>query len=94
VFLTTPPDGIRDLYAGISHATAPWPAAQPAVFVVTYHDFADDRGNASFGDELDASARFSINARASLEVKAAFFDGEDPRFADRNKFWLAIEYRL
>jgi hypothetical protein len=94
VFLTTPPDGVRDLYLGVSHSTTPWPAAQPAVLVLTYHDFADDRGNASFGDELDASARFSINARTSLEAKAAFFDGEDPRFADRNKFWLAIEYRL
>jgi hypothetical protein len=94
VFLTTPPDGVRDLYLGVSHSTTPWPAAQPAVWVLTYHDFADDRGNASFGDEWDASARLSINQHFSLEAKAAFFDGEDPRFADRNKFWLAIEYRL
>lgn len=94
VFLTTPPDGVRDIYAGLSYSTAPGPSAQPAVFALTYHDFADDSGGASFGVEWDASVRFTLGERVSLEAKAAFFDGEDARFADRNKFWLAIEYRL
>lgn len=94
VFLTTPADGVRDLYAGVSYATAPWPAAQPATFAVTYHDFADDGGSADFGSEWDASARFTLNEHVTLEAKAAFFEGEDVRFADRNKFWLALEYRL
>lgn len=94
VFLTTPPDGVRDLYAGAAYTTAPWPAAQPATFAVTYHDFADDSGGAEFGSEVDASARFSVTEHVSIEAKAAFFEGEDVRFADRNKLWLAIEYRL
>lgn len=94
VFLTTPPDGVRDLYANVSYTTAPWPGEQPVTFAVAYHYFAEDSGDADFGDEWDASARVSLNAHLSLEAKAALFAGEDPRFADRNKFWLALEYRL
>lgn len=94
VFLTTPPDGVRDLYAGASYSATPWSDAQPVTFAVTYHDFADDGGATDFGSEWDASARFTINEHVSIEAKTALFEGEDARFADRNKFWLALEYRL
>lgn len=94
VFLVTPPDGVRDLYAGVSYATAPWPAQQPVTFSVVAHDFTDDGGSADFGSELDASVRFVLNERVALEAKAAAFDGDDPRFADRTKLWFAVEYRL
>ncbi len=94
VYLTTPPDGVRDLYAGVSYTTTPWIADRPITLAVTGHDFADDGGGADFGSEVDASARMALNDRVSLEAKAAFFDGEDPRFADRDKVWLSIEYRL
>lgn len=94
VFLATPPDGVRDLYAGVAYTTPPWIADQPVTFSVIGHDFSDDGGGADFGTEIDAAARMTINERVSLEAKAAFFDGEDPRFADRDKVWFSIEYRL
>jgi len=94
VFLATPPDGVRDLYAGVSYSATPWSDTQPMTLAVTYHDFADDSGSVAFGSEWDASARFTISEHVSIEAKAALFDGEDARFADRNKFWLALEYRL
>ena len=94
VFLTTPPDGVRDLYAGASYSATPWSDTQPLTLAVTYHHFADDGGATDFGSEWDASARFTINEHVSIEAKTALFDGEDVRFADRNKFWLALEYRL
>ena len=94
VFLTTPPDGIRDLYANAGFTTPAWPGEQPVTLSIAYHDFADDAGDTAFGDEWDASARMSFNAHLSLEAKAAVFHGQDPRFADRTKFWLALEYRL
>ena len=94
VFLTTPPDGVRDLYAGASYSTTPWSDTQPLTLAVTYHDFADDDGSTAFGREWDASARFTINEHVSIEAKAAMFDGGDARFSDRSKFWLALEYRL
>jgi hypothetical protein len=94
VFLTTPADGIRDLYANVAYTSAPWPGQQPITFGVAYHDFSNDSGEADLGDEWDASARISLNAHLAFEAKAAVFEGCDPRFADRNKFWLALEYRL
>jgi hypothetical protein len=94
VFLTTPHDGIRDLYANVAYTSAPWPGQQPITFGVAYHDFSNDSGEVDLGDEWDASARISLNAHLAIEAKAAVFEGRDPRFADRNKFWLALEYRL
>ncbi len=93
VFLTTPPDGVRDLNATVSYATHPWLANQPVVFTVRAHDFTDGDGGVDFGSEVDASVRFSLSEHVSLETKAAAFDGEDPRFAGRTKFWFAVEYR-
>lgn len=94
VFLATPSDGVRDLYAGVSYSATPRSDAQPVTLAVTYHDFADDGGSTAFGSEWDAAARFTINEHVSIEAKAAMFDGDDARFSDRNKFWLALEYRL
>lgn len=93
VFLATPPDGVRDLNASISYTTQPWLAEQPLVFTVRAHDFSDGDGDAGFGSELDASVRFAPSEHVSIEAKAAAFDGEDPRFADRTKLWFAVEYR-
>jgi hypothetical protein len=94
VFLTTPPDGVTDLYAGFSYNTRLWPAAQPVTFSLVAHDFSDDGADGELGSELDGLVRVTLNEHASLEAKAAYFDGDDPRFADRTKFWLAFEYRL
>jgi len=94
VFLTTPPDGVRDVYAGVTYTTQPWRAEQPVTFTLRAHDFTDDGGSDDFGTELDAVMRIPLTRELSLELKGAHFEGEDARFADRNKFWFALEYRL
>lgn len=94
VFTNTPPDGVRDLYAGLSYSTRPWPADRPTVFTVVAHDFSDDCGGPNFGRELDASARLPLNEHATIEAAVASFDGEDPRFDDRTKVWVSLEFRL
>lgn len=94
VFVNTPPDGVRDLYVGASYNTRPWPAHQPVALTLVAHNFTDDSGGADFGHELDASARFTITAHAAVEIAAAAFDGQDARFADRNKLWVSFEYKL
>lgn len=93
VFLSTPPDGVRDLYAGVSYATAPWPGDNPVTLTLVAHSFSDDSGAGAFGDELNASARFVLNEHVSFELKAASFDGEDVRFPDRSKLWATLEFR-
>jgi hypothetical protein len=94
VFVNTPPDGVRDLFAGVSYNTRPWPASQPLALTLVGHNFTDDRGGADFGNELDASARFTITSHLALEIAAAAFDGQDARFADRDKLWVSLEYKL
>jgi hypothetical protein len=94
VFLVTPPDGIRDLNASVSYATQNWRGGQPITLTLRAHDFTDDGGSGDYGGELDASVRFALSENVSVEAKAAHFEGDDPRFADRNKVWLAFEYRL
>ncbi|MBS0384840.1 MAG: hypothetical protein JSS00_05775 [Proteobacteria bacterium] len=94
VFVNTPPDGVRDLYAGLTYNTRPWPAAQPVALTLTAHTFSDDGGARDFGDEIDASARFTLSPHAALEFAAAAFNGADPRFADRDKIWVSLEYKL
>jgi len=93
-FVNTPPDGIRDLYLTATYNTRPWPAAQPVALTLSAHNFADDGGGRGFGDELDASARFTLGPHTALELAAAAFDSDDARFADRNKIWLSLEYKL
>lgn len=94
VFVNTPPDGVRDLYVGATFNTRPWPASQPVAFTLTAHNFTDDGGGRDFGNEFNASARFTLNPHTSLEVAAASFNGDDPRFADRDKLWVSLEYKL
>jgi hypothetical protein len=94
VFVNTPPDGVRDLYGGVSYSTRPWPRSQPVVLTLTAHSFTDDSGARDFGDELDASARFVLNANTALELAAAAFNGADSRFGDRDKVWVSLEYKL
>ena len=70
------------------------PVGRSLTLTARHHDFSSDDGDADFGSEFDAVATWRINQRWSLEAKAAFFDGEDPRFADRDKIWLAAEFSL
>ena len=94
VFLTTPADGIRDLNGSVSWTDETLSVGRSLTLTGRYHDFASDGGDTDFGSEFDAVANWRIDQRWAVEAKAAFFDGDDPRFADRNKIWLAVEFSL
>lgn len=94
VFLTTPADGVRDLNATVSWTDETPPFGRVLTLTARAHDFASDDGDTDFGGEVDLLANLRLDPRWSVEAKAAFFDGEDPRFADRNKIWLAVELSL
>lgn len=91
VFLNTPADGVRDLYAGLTHTIATRAGDGPLTLALAAHRFSDAGGGTGFGHELNASARFSISPRAAVEIKAAAFESENLRFADRTKTWLTLE---
>ena len=94
VFLATPADGIRDLNGTVSWTDDSLAVGRSLTMTARYHDFSSEDGDADFGSEVDAVANWRINERWAIEAKAAFFDGNDPRFADRNKIWLAVELSL
>jgi hypothetical protein len=92
--LITPADGIRDLNGSVSWTDESLAVGRSLTMTARYHDFSSDDGDVDLGSEVDAVANWRINDRWAIEAKAAFFDGEDPRFADRNKVWLAVELSL
>lgn len=91
-FLTTPPDGVRDLYASAGWG---WKAIGPLKSVTlqaAYHDYRSDRASRSYGDEIDllASAKLGkVTASARYAHYAA-----DSFATDTDKFWLQLDWML
>src|SRR5690606_24852887 len=89
VFLTTPADGVEDLYFG---ATAPlFGGALPA----WYHDFSTEQGSDDYGSEIDLSYAHPIPGVKGLVglVKYATYDSDDKaRTVDTDKVWLQLQY--
>jgi len=93
VFLTTPRDGLRDVSATISYALTRPPVGRSATLTAAWRDIQDADGSARYGRELDVSARLALDAHWAIEIKGARFEGAQTAFADRDKFWAALEYR-
>lgn len=82
-FLTTPANGLEDLYVTLSTKLA-----GPNI-AVTYHQFDADEGGANYGDEIDfvVGQKFGKNYDATL--KLAQYNAED--FSkDTTKVWLML----
>jgi hypothetical protein len=93
VFLATPAGGVRDLALQAGTTLKLGPRQTPLKLQAAAHDFTDDDGSQRYGRELDLLAGAPITRRLSAELKAAFFDGARPAFADRTKLWATLEYR-
>ncbi|MBL8556208.1 MAG: hypothetical protein JNL41_18165 [Phenylobacterium sp.] len=91
VFLTTPAAGVRDLNLRAGGVVKV--GTTPLKLQAAAHTFSDDDGSRRYGRELDLLASLPLTPKLSGEVKAAFFDGARPGFADRTKLWLTLEYR-
>jgi hypothetical protein len=91
-YLTTPPDGIRDLYLNAGWS---WKAIGPAKAVTlqaAWHRYESDRLTRHYGDELNllASARFG---RTTASVR--FADYKAYLLAtDTRKFWLQLDWTI
>jgi hypothetical protein len=93
VFLTTPPAGIRDVNLNAGGTVKLGGKLPPLKLQASAHDFTDDDGSSRYGRELDLLAGMPISKRLGAELKAAFFDGARPGFADRSKVWMTLEYK-
>lgn len=88
-FLTTPPNGIRDLYASAGYVL---PEA-PLSFLIAWHDFRSDRRDQHYGSEWNAQIGFKPSKQTALLLKYADYDAKS--FAtDTRKLWLQLDYIL
>lgn len=91
-FLTTPADGVRDLYGTIGYGRPALGWLRDVRLTATAHRFHSDRAVRHYGDELNllASARiehFSLSARY-----AEYF--ADRFSVDGRKFWLQLDWTI
>ena len=94
VFLTTPRDGLRDVSATVSYAVAHPPVGRSGVLTASWRELHDVEGSARYGSELDLSARLVLDDHWAVEFKGAHFDGALAAFPDRDKVWVAFDYRF
>lgn len=88
-FLTTPGNGIRDLYASAGYVV---PKTTVSMLVV-YHRFDSDRLSIDYGDEWNAQVGFKPTRHTALLIKYA--DYRAKAFAtDTQKLWLQLDYVL
>jgi hypothetical protein len=89
-FTTTPPDGLRDLYAT---GAVTWKALGPfsgANLSATWHRFRSDRLDRAYGEELDLLAGVK-HGRTALSVRYARYRANG--FAtDTDKAWLEADW--
>lgn len=91
-FLTTPPNGVADLYASLQYVFGSFGPVANVTGQAIYHDFDADRGSADYGDEIDLQLSAVIK-KVAVAVKFADYFAED--FAtDTRKIWVQAEFLL
>jgi hypothetical protein len=89
-FLTTPPNGVRDLYASTGYSLKKLAGLDAINAGVTWHRFRSDRLDLHYGGEWDAilSAK-----RGRLTATAKLADYDARAFAtDTRKAWLQLDW--
>ncbi|BCL59709.1 hypothetical protein DGMP_04020 [Desulfomarina profundi] len=81
LFLTTPPDGLRDIYGILSSTLA------GIKLDLIYHDFRADEGNSDYGNEFDAMLTKKFGSHYILQAVYADYNASDYKM-DTRKFWL------
>lgn len=91
-FLTTPADGLRDLYADVQWRLGPVFTKAPATLRLQLHDFKATRGDRAYGREAGAWLTMPVTPRITTSFKLSHYDAQG--FADdMTKAWLTIEAR-
>lgn len=92
-FLTTPGNGVRDLYVSAGYALPKPTKIGGLSAVVAWHDFRSDRLSQHYGTEWDAQVTLKPHKRIALTAKYADYNAKS--FAtDTKKFWLQLDYIL
>jgi hypothetical protein len=92
VFLTTPANGIKDLYVKGSYGFPVTPLFTRVTATVVYHDFSAEQVSANFGHEWDAQLEAAVDSNVTVGVKYATFHG-GASYAGKSIGWLYVGYR-
>ena len=91
LFLTTPANGLQDVYGGVTYAFAKGKALPGLNAAVTYHQFDSHIGSVSFGHEWDASVGLKLARGVNLLAKYADYTARGFGVNTR-KAWLQVEF--
>lgn len=89
-FLTTPPDGVRDLYAAAGYGWKKVAGADAVTVTGVYHRFRSDRLGRRYGDEIDLLAAVKVQ-RTTLSARYARYKA-DGFATDTDKLWLQLDW--
>jgi hypothetical protein len=94
LFLTTPAQGIRDLYLTVGVTLA------KAKLTAEYHDFKSDFGGIHYGQEFDFGVTYPFSKSLNGRIEYASFQEGDilapasARKRDTDKLWLTLVYNF
>lgn len=89
-FLTTPANGLRDIYADASYKVAGKGPLKGLLLRAVWHDYRSTHGGIDYGREWNALLSYPVARNVTLSAKVARYDAA--RFgADTTKGWLMAE---
>ncbi|MFV1993940.1 MAG: alginate export family protein [Verrucomicrobiales bacterium] len=89
VFLTTPPDGLQDIY--VSGGTKlPWDLGGKLV----YHKFYNAGASVDYGNEINFLISKNLGRGFSAIGMYAYYWAGDDRYVDTNRFTLEVNYKF
>jgi hypothetical protein len=92
-FLTTPANGLRDLYADVAIKLPAIARIKGAIARLQYYDFNATRGSIDYGREWGLMLGVPITKQISTTVKFSRYNANS--FAsDTSKFWFAVEAKF
>ncbi len=87
-FLSTPEDGIEDIYGSIGTTLG------KVKLAAIYHDFQAESGGRDFGYEWDLVATYNFSKRLSMQAKTAWYNADHDAYSDTDKVWFSMQYKL
>ena len=92
-FLTTPVNGLRDIYGNIMIKPEGPQWLKGTTFQAVYHDYKSTRGNLDYGQEWNFLVARNFGKHLSLSLKYADYDS-DGFATDTRKFWFTSQLRF
>lgn len=92
-FLTTPANGLRDLYADVAINIPAIGSIKGASARLQYHDYESTRGGIDYGSEWGAMLGVPIAKQLAATFKIARYDA-DSFATDTTKVWFSLDLKL